>query len=131
ALGRERDHVGLAVHVDLALKHLVEFGSHYFLSRANPARRTIVTANRRRAAGGHARPRLFEQPLGLQCLDDVGTGADTLMETLQLRPAAEVNGHVRAPAEYDVQVGIRDREVLAHEEGARAHGLLEVVETAA
>src|SRR6516164_11474823 len=32
-LGRERDHIRLAVHVDLALQLLVEFGSHCVLSR--------------------------------------------------------------------------------------------------
>src|SRR5579862_1527035 len=36
SLGRERDHVGLAIHIDLALQQLVQLGSHCVLSVTNP-----------------------------------------------------------------------------------------------
>src|SRR5689334_18936433 len=34
--GRERDHVGLAIHIDFALEQLVQLGSHCVLSVTNP-----------------------------------------------------------------------------------------------
>src|SRR6516165_2437601 len=92
----------------------------------------MVTANGRvPLTVSSSRPRhgLLEQSFGLQRLDDVRAGADTLDVALQLRPLPAVDVHVTPPAENREQVGIRDGERLAGEKRAVADAAIQIVES--
>ena len=54
-LGRERDHVGLAIHVDLTLELFVEFGSHCFLYFSRPSDWSAATVCGRAPTRSHRR----------------------------------------------------------------------------
>src|SRR3979411_3453418 len=70
---------------------------------------------------------LFLRPLGFERLDDMRSRTHALDEALELRPLAEVEADMLAPAEHGEQVAVGDGELLAHQESLRSQDTLQVV----
>src|ERR1700730_2360517 len=70
---------------------------------------------------------LFLHPLGFERLDDMRSRTHALEEALEVRPLAEVEVDMLAPAEHGEQVAVGDGELLAHQEALRPYHTLQVV----